>query len=223
MHRRIRPGNTVKLKNTASVHLGTICQSTGTQSSSSGCRLHTVISLTVLILIIREFIRTTHVEIRRVLNAHTLLGTPLLGGDQYNTIGRLTAVKCSCRTSFQDGNAGNVIRVEVGNTITTVDVQRYGRRYRPLIGIVDRHTIHHIKRLLVAIQRGVTPDDHTAGTAGTGIRLCRIHTCDLAGQRTPDIVHTTFRELPTLHLLDRITQTTTNLTHTKCRHHHIFQ
>ena len=126
MYRRIWPGDPVELQHTAAVHLGAIGKTAGTQRSRSSGRLHTVIALSIFILIVGKFIRTTCVYIRSVLDTHTLLGAAFLGGDQHHTVGRLTAIECRSRTTFQDGNTGDIIRVEIRDTITPIHVQCHG-------------------------------------------------------------------------------------------------
>ena len=88
---------------------------------------------------------------------------PLLCSNQYHPIGGLTTIQ-SCRwSSFQDTDTLYILRIQIGNAISSVTVagidrSTYGRVCLLGSGVQNGNTVYHIQRLVVTRHRADSTD-----------------------------------------------------------------
>ena len=114
-------------------------------------------------------------------------GFTLLGSNQDDTIGSLWAVEGCCGSSFQDTHAFDIIRVQVGDTVTAITVTCIGSTTDGcgslfVAAIQHRYTVNHIKGLVVSADRTAATNRHFGWAAQSGWTLGDLYTCCFTGK-----------------------------------------
>ena len=105
------------------------------------------------------------------------IGT-FLGGDHHNTIVTLGTIQGRSRSTFQNGDALDVLGVDVNESVCT-DALVVPVAFVVGVAIANGHTVHDDERLGVTRDRGESTHSHRHGrdvTTGSGLHA---HTCSL--------------------------------------------
>ena len=89
----------------------------------------------------------------------------LLGRNQDNTMGSTATIEGRSSRTFQYGHGLNIIWINGRDTITEVITTGLARTAK--VGIIQRHTIHHVKRLVIACHFCITTKKHAGRTRST--------------------------------------------------------
>ena len=89
----------------------------------------------------------------------------LLGRNQDNTMRSTATIEGRGSRTFQYAHRLDVVRVDGRDTITEVIATSFTSAAK--VGIIQRHTIHHIERLVVACHFRITTEKNTGRTRST--------------------------------------------------------
>ena len=147
-------------------------------------------------------------ELAAVADAKLLVAlAALLGGDEDDTVTGAGTVQSGSGGAFQHGNALDVLGVDVERTaLVVLGAPQTGRILTGSTAVVIRDTIHHVQRGVVVGEGGVTTQNHTGGTTGTGGGIVDGQTGHLAHQGVGEGNATTTGEFFRFHVLNGITQ-----------------
>ena len=125
-------------------------------------------------------------EIGRAVEGHAgLAGDALLGGDQDDAVGGLGTVQGGSGSTLQDGDALDIVGVEVADTVTVVEGSHTARAVgvtADVGGAAHRHAVDDVERFVAAVDRTETTDGDLRRSTHTGGRLGDRHTGGLTGQ-----------------------------------------
>ena len=108
-----------------------------------------------------------------------------------------------CRT-FQYGHRLDIIRVDGRDAITEVITSTFAGTAK--VCIIQRHTIHHVKRLVIACHFCITTKEHAGRTRSTASGVLHNETSHLTRKRVDDVGFLRLGEFLTLHFLQAIAQ-----------------
>ena len=108
-----------------------------------------------------------------------------------------------CRT-FQYGHRLDVIRIDGRDTITEVITTTFTSTAK--VGIIQRHTIHHVKRLVIACHFCITTKKHAGRTRSTASGVLHNETSHLTRKRVDDVGFLRLGKFLTFNLLQAIAQ-----------------
>ena len=109
------------------------------------------------------------------------LGAALLGGDEDDTVTGAGTVQGRGGRAFQNGDALNVLGVEVESTATAIGTApEAGLAVDVVATRVVRDTVHDVEGLVIVGEGGGTADDHAGGSADTGTGVGDLQAGDLS-------------------------------------------
>ena len=155
---------------------------------------------------------------------------PFLGCYHNNPIGSLRTIQSSSGSPFQYGYCLNIIRIQIGNTITRITIAGVAVTTHYSNGLCigrvqHRHTIYHIQWLIITIfiSRTDTTDRNFSRTSQTGRVALDSHTGDFSFQRIYHILVFHAGQVFTPDLLNRISQRGSFLLDTHSSNYYLLQ
>ena len=110
-------------------------------------------------------------------------------------------VESRCGWTFEHGHGFDVVGVDGRDAVAEV-IAAFACTAK--VGVVQRHTIHYIQRLVVAGHLGVTTEQHTCRTRCAASGVLYHETCHLTRERVDDIRLLCLGEVFALHLFEAI-------------------
>ena len=136
-----------------------------------------------------------------------VLGTALLGGDEDDTVTGAGTVKGRGGRAFQDGDALDVLGVEVESAAAAVRAApEAGLTVDVVAARVVRDAVHDIEGLVIVGQGGGSTDDHAGGSADTGTGVGDLQTGDLSLEGVREAHAAAAGQFFGLDVLHRVTQ-----------------
>ncbi len=110
-----------------------------------------------------------------------------LGSNQNNPIRSLTSIQSCCRSTFQDTDTFHILRIQIGDTVTSVPVSGICSTTDCRISLFStdiqhRHAVYDIKRLIITGCGTNPPKTHFRRTSYTGGIFIYLHSRSLAGK-----------------------------------------
>ena len=123
---------------------------------------------------------------------------PLLCGDNNHSVGRPRTVDGCSSSIFEDGDVGDVARIDSGNgggeKLVDVLVAHIGQ-----VGAAEWHSVHHPERILRPIQRSCPSDADLDWSTWRTAERCGLHSCHLAVEHHVDAGNTSLNDVLGLH------------------------
>ena len=138
-----------------------------------------------------------------VLHAHLVL-VGLLGGDEDDAVAGAAAVEGRGSGAFEHRHRLDVVGVDAGDAVAEVETAVGPGAAE--VGIVQRHAVDDIERLVVARHLGVTTEYDARAAAGTACRLADDESGNLTGERVDDIGLFGFLQLVAFYFAHAIAQ-----------------
>ena len=138
---------------------------TGIGTRSARIRKLAIVASTVYLLNVVPFSQLGIDSIRTiVLHGNSIL-LRLFGRNQDNTMRSTATIEGRGSRTFQDGHRLDIVRIDGRDTITEVITTSFTSTAK--VGIIQRHTIHHVKRLVIACHFCITTKKHAGRTRST--------------------------------------------------------
>ena len=142
-----------------------------------------------------------------------------LGRDEYHTMAGTAAIECSSCRTFQDRHRLDVIGVDCRDTVTEVVTAFCAGGTE--IGVVHRHSVDDVERLVVAGHFGSTSQNDSCRTRRSACRLRNHQTRHTSGERVSYVDLFGFGEFFAFDFAYFVTQRFPVTLDTHCRHHHL--
>ena len=109
------------------------------------------------------------------------------GSDQDYSIGSQTSIQSRCWGAFQDTDTFYILRIQIGDTISSISVSGICRSANRRISLFrrsvgHRYTVYYIKRLIISGYRTDSPKSDFGRTTHTGRILVDLHSCSFSGK-----------------------------------------
>ena len=135
---------------------------TGIGTRGAGCRKLAIITSTIYLLDVVPFGQLGIDRIRTIVLHGNLILLRFLGRNQDNTMRSTATIEGRGSRTFQYGHRLDVVRVDGRDTITEVITATFAGTAK--VRIIQRHTIHHVERLVVAYHFRITTKEHAGRT-----------------------------------------------------------
>ena len=138
---------------------------TGIGTRSARIRKFAIVASTIYLLDVVPFSQLSIDSIRTIVLHGNLILLRLLGRNQDNTMGSTATIEGRSSRTFQYGHRLDVVRIDGRDTITEVITTSFTSTAK--VGIIQRHTIHHVERLVIACHFCITTKKHAGRTRST--------------------------------------------------------
>ena len=138
---------------------------TGVRTRSAGCRKLAIVASAIYLLDVVPLSQLGIDSERTIVLHGNLILLRLLGRNQDNTMGSTATIESRSSRTFQYGHRLDVVRIDGRDTITEVITTSFTSTAK--VGIIQRHTIHHVERLVIACHFCITTKKHAGRTRST--------------------------------------------------------
>ena len=138
---------------------------TGIGTRGTGCRQLAIVTSAIYLLDVVPLSQLCIDSERTIVLYTNLILRRLLGRNQDNTMRSTATIEGRGSRTFQYAHRLDVVRVDGRDTITEVIATSFASAAK--VSIIQRHTIHHIERLVVACHFRITTEKHTGRTRST--------------------------------------------------------
>ena len=177
---------------------------TGIGTRSAGCRQLAIVTSAIYLLDVVPFSQLGINCVRTIILYTDLVLISLLGRNQDNTVGSTATIEGRGSRTFQYGHRLDIVWIDGRDTITEVITAAFASTAK--VCIIQRHTIHHIERLVVACHFCITTKEYTGRTRSTTSGVLHYETSHLTRKRIDDIGFLRLGEFLTLHFLQSIAE-----------------
>ena len=177
---------------------------TGIGTRGAGCRKLAIVASTIYLLDVVPFSQLCIDSIRTIVLHGNPILLRLLGRNQDNTMGSTATIEGRGSRTFQYAHRLDVVRVDGRDTITEVITATFAGAAK--VCIIQRHTIHHVERLVVACHFCITTKEHAGRTRSTACGVLHNETSHLTRERVDDVGFLRLGEFLTLHFFQAIAE-----------------
>ena len=143
----------------------------------AGCRKLAIVASAIYLLDVVPLSQLGIDSVRTIVLHGNLILLRLLGRNQDNTVGSTATIEGRGSRTFQYGHRLNIIRVDGRDSITQIITATFTSTAK--VCIIQRHTIHHVERLVVACHFCITTKEHAGRTRSTASRILHDETSHL--------------------------------------------